>query len=118
MTTFTDFAAQHGFQPYELAAYLDLGTDYDETEVLTDAQVADYTEIIAHNEGDAPQDEISAAVRLVSTAETTLADARAIRDQAIRDAIATGESVTKIAERAGMTRGMIYTIAQGKTRRE
>ena len=45
--TFTELAAEKGFQPYELAAYLNLGTDYDETAELDEATEADYREMIA-----------------------------------------------------------------------
>lgn len=49
MTTFRDLATEHGMQPYELAAYLDLGTDYDEVAELPDSTEALYRDILASN---------------------------------------------------------------------
>lgn len=53
MTTLAEIAAEIDTQVYELAAFLDLGTDYDEHEELEEDVVRDIWEIItdcwAHN---------------------------------------------------------------------
>ena len=36
MTTIAQFASDHNAQPYEVAAFLDLGTDWDDSTELTD----------------------------------------------------------------------------------
>lgn len=43
MTTIAQFAADHDAQPYEVAAFLNLGTDYNDTDELT----AEYAAILA-----------------------------------------------------------------------
>ena len=43
MTTIRDLAAQTDAQPYEIAAYLDLGSDYTDDTELTAEQVAIWT---------------------------------------------------------------------------
>ena len=47
MSTLRQLAAEHGFQTYELAAYLDLGADYDETAELEPDTEDEYRQIIA-----------------------------------------------------------------------
>lgn len=46
MTTIASLAAEYRSQPYEVAAALDLGTDYAENEQLDDATEAEYREIL------------------------------------------------------------------------
>ena len=47
MTTIASLAAEYDMQPYELAAYLDLGTDYTDMAELDERTEAEYRDILA-----------------------------------------------------------------------
>lgn len=40
MTTIAQYAADHNMQPYEIAAYLDLGRAYHDDDILTEESLA------------------------------------------------------------------------------
>lgn len=49
MTTIATIAAEYNMQTYELAAFLDLGTEYDPHAELSEDQARDIMEILAYD---------------------------------------------------------------------
>lgn len=49
MTTIATIAAEYNLQTYELAAFLDLGTEYDPHAELSEDQARDIMEILAYD---------------------------------------------------------------------
>lgn len=49
-TTFAELAHEYGLQAYELATFLDLGTDYAADAELTPEQEAEYRDILEYDQ--------------------------------------------------------------------
>lgn len=60
-------------------------------------------------------DNVRTAHKALQRLERKVADARAARDSAIRDAVAAGHSQTVVAEVTGMTRQAVQKIANPTT---
>lgn len=75
MTTIRTLADQHDMQPYELAALLDLGRDYDETAELDPATESEYREVIAVAQETSGADRVQANVTAAMPALTATVEA-------------------------------------------
>lgn len=49
MTTIETIAAEYGMQPYELAAFLDLGIDHSLSDELSEDQAQEIVDILAYD---------------------------------------------------------------------
>lgn len=98
-------------QPYELAAFLDLGRDYDENAELGQTAVTEYREILAA----APEDSM-VEQRAVDAARDRIRSARCGRqaaDEELHDAVRAADGLLSerdIADAAGLARMTVRKI--------
>lgn len=115
MTTLRELAGQHQMQVHELAAYLDLGRDYDETADLDESTEAEYRAALAVDAPDAHADLVEQLVADDAIARIAAAkDLEASAVQELHDAIRSGAVVgigeRRLAEAAGLARATVRKI--------
>ena len=115
MTTFRELAAESGMQPHELAAYLDLGRDYDEAGELPDETLAEYRAILAAGAPD-PHSALSEqraeddALLRIDRARDQVQAAHDEMHAALRAGAAAGVGERRLADRSGMARATVRKI--------
>lgn len=118
MTTLQDLAQETGMEVYGLAAFLDLGRDYDETAEISADDERIYREALdIAKENALDYDDLALAAHQVTEAEAARSDAITARNELIREASEAGVRVADITRRTGLTRAMVYSILDGERRR-
>lgn len=115
MTTLHDLAAEGDMQPHELAAYLDLGRDYDEAGELPDETLAEYHAILAAEAPD-PHASLSEqraeddALLRIDRARDQVQAAHDEMHAALRAGAEAGIGERRLADRSGMARATVRKI--------